>query len=134
MTLNQKLDWLIDQWCERRALKPLRYLLPANHNALVHTDQFGALLDSLRDVKGLCRSDLSSEELTLVISAINELEDFMNARRNSNKKLRELEKYVKSCLKLNSIGGAPQNTEKKRPNIDENDKINQLKVDDSSYY
>ena len=82
MTLNEKLDWLIDQWCERRALRPLRFLLFANHNALVHTDQFGALLDSLRDVKGLCRDDITAEELTLVISAINELEDFMNARLN----------------------------------------------------
>jgi hypothetical protein len=46
----------------------------------------------------------------------------------SNKKLRELEKYVKTCLKLNSVGGASQINDKKRPNFDENDKINQLKV------
>ena len=46
----------------------------------------------------------------------------------SNKKLRELEKYVKTCLKLNSVGGASQINEKKRANFDENDKINQLKV------
>ena len=55
----------------------LAFRLPG---ALAHTDQFGALLDSLRDVKGLCRSELTPEELTLVISSINELEDFMKAR------------------------------------------------------
>ena len=46
----------------------------------------------------------------------------------SNKKLRELEKYVKTCLKLNSVSGVPHLAEKKKPNLDENDKINQLKV------
>lgn len=46
----------------------------------------------------------------------------------SNKKLRELEKYVKTCLKLNSVGGITQNVERKRNINDENDKINQLKV------
>ena len=83
MTLNQKLDWLIDQWCERRALRPLRWLLPVYPGALAHTDQFGDLLDRLRDVKGLCRSELTAEELSHVIAAINELEDFMKARLGS---------------------------------------------------
>jgi hypothetical protein len=80
LTLNQKLDWLIDQWCERRALHPLRFLLAAYPGVLAHTDQFGFLLERLRDVKGLCRNELTSQELTHVISAINELEDFMKAR------------------------------------------------------
>jgi hypothetical protein len=77
LTLCQKLDWLIDQWCERRALKPLRFLLAAYPGVLVHTDQFGDLLEKLRDVKGLCRSELTAEEATHVISTINELENFM---------------------------------------------------------
>lgn len=52
MTLNERLDWVIDQWCERRALRPLRLLLPVYPGALAHTDQFGDLLEGLRDVKG----------------------------------------------------------------------------------
>ena len=80
LTLNQKLDWLIDHWCERRALNPLRYLLSAYPGVLAHTDQFGFLLERLRDVKGLCRSELTPEELTHVIAAINEIEDVMKAR------------------------------------------------------
>jgi hypothetical protein len=83
LTLCQKLDWLIDRWCERRALKPLRFLLAAYPGALVHTDQFGDLLEKLRDVKGLCRSELTAEELAHMISAINELEDFMKKRPGS---------------------------------------------------
>jgi hypothetical protein len=58
----------------------LQFLLRAYPGALAHTDQFGDLLDALRDVKGLCRSDLTQDELGLVISSVNELEDFINQR------------------------------------------------------
>jgi hypothetical protein len=83
MTLTEKLDWLIDQWCERRELRPLQFLLGAYPAPLVHTDQFGQVLDALKDVKGLCRDKLEQEELTLVISLINELEDFIKSRLGS---------------------------------------------------
>ncbi len=83
MTLNQKLDWLIDQWCERRALGPLHSLLRAYPAALVHTDQFGDLLGALRDVKKLCRNELTPEELGHVSSSIGELEDLMKRRLRS---------------------------------------------------
>jgi len=78
--LCQKLDWLIDQWCERRSLRPLQRLLPAYPGVLSHADQLGFLLESLRDVKGLCRGELTSQKLTHVISSINELEDLMKAK------------------------------------------------------
>jgi hypothetical protein len=48
----------------------------------VHTDQFHELLEGLRDVKGLCRHDLTDEELNHVIAAINEIEDTLK-RQNS---------------------------------------------------
>ena len=83
MTLNQKLDWLIDQWCERRAIRPLHSLLRAYPAVLVHTDQFGDLLDTLRDVKKLCRNELTPEELSHVISSIDELEELMKRRLRS---------------------------------------------------
>jgi hypothetical protein len=76
----QKLDWLIDQWCERRALKPLSFLLRAYPGPLLHTDQFGEVLNRLKDVKGLCRHELTQEELADVISSINELEDLVSKR------------------------------------------------------
>ena len=80
MTLYQKLDWLIDQWCERRAIRPLGFLLRQYPCALVHTDQFGDLLEALRDVKGMCRNDLEQQELDYVISSINELETCMKQK------------------------------------------------------
>jgi hypothetical protein len=80
MTLYEKLDWLIDQWCDRRALHPLRFLLSVYPCALVHTDDYFQLLDKLKDVKGLCRNELTQEELGHVISAINEIEDTLKSR------------------------------------------------------
>jgi hypothetical protein len=80
MNFTQKLDRLIDRWCERRALKPLSFLLRAYPGPLFHTDQFGEVLNRLKDVKGLCRQELTQEELADVISSINELEDFVSNR------------------------------------------------------
>jgi hypothetical protein len=74
-TVYQKLDWLIDQWCERKALCPLKFILRVYPGPLVHGDQIGDLLEKLRDIKGLCRSELTSDELGYVISVINEIED-----------------------------------------------------------
>jgi hypothetical protein len=44
--LFKTLDALIDAWCERRALRPLRYLLPAYPAVIAHTDQKFQLLEA----------------------------------------------------------------------------------------
>jgi hypothetical protein len=70
------LDHLINGWCERRALRPLRYLLDAYPGVLAHTDQQFELVEALKKVKALCRDDLTPEELQLVTRA----HDFLNER------------------------------------------------------
>lgn len=75
MDIYQTLDLLIDRWCERRALRPLRLLLPVYTSGLAHTDQKFALLEALKDVKGLCRDELPADELKMLIEAHNALED-----------------------------------------------------------
>jgi len=67
-------------WCERRALKPLHYMLRAYSAVIAHTDQKFRLLDALKDVKGLCRNDLTPEERRLVIKAHDFLEERLNTR------------------------------------------------------
>ena len=76
MDLFKTLDTLIDGWCERRALRPLHFLLRAYPAGVAHTDQKFELLDALKDVKGLSREDLTPEELRLVTQA----HDFLEAR------------------------------------------------------
>jgi hypothetical protein len=80
MTFKQKLDWLIDHWCERRAIQPLKYILRAYPSVLAHTDQLGHLLEALRDAKGFCRNELTQHELDCVISSINELDNAMKQK------------------------------------------------------
>ena len=56
------LDGLIDQWCERRALNPLRGILPAYPLTNNLTDGWHMLYDALRDVRAGCRDELSAAE------------------------------------------------------------------------
>ena len=75
MDVPKILDALIDGWCERRALRPLSYLLPIYPGVLAHTDQKFQLLDAIKDVKGLCRDDLTAEERVLISQVHNAVED-----------------------------------------------------------
>jgi hypothetical protein len=83
----QNIDMLIDRWCQRRALKPLSILLPKYVTPLAHTDQKFELLEALRDVKGLCRKELTAEEIELLIPALNALEDSLDKWRSPQVKV-----------------------------------------------
>jgi hypothetical protein len=78
MELNpcKTLDDLINIWCERRALRPLAYLLPAYPGVSAHIDQQFQLLEALKNLKRLCRDHLTPEELWLVTQA----HDFLDGR------------------------------------------------------
>jgi len=78
MNITQTLDRLIDGWCERRAIRPLQCLLRAYPSPLAHGDQKHELLEALRDVKGLCRPDLTEAELRILICLINTLGDSLH--------------------------------------------------------
>jgi hypothetical protein len=75
-TLFKALDGLINGWCERRALRPLAYLLPAYPGALAHADQQFQLLEALKNLKRLSVDHLTQEELRLVTQA----HDFIDER------------------------------------------------------
>ena len=73
--LFKTLDGLINGWCERRALRPLAYLLPAYPGVFVHADQQFQLLEALKNLKKLCRDRLTPEELRLITQAHNFLDE-----------------------------------------------------------
>jgi hypothetical protein len=78
--LFKTLDGLINGWCERRALRPLGYLLRAYPGVLAHTDEQLHLLEALKNLKRLCRDYLTPEELRLVTQAHNFLEERLRTR------------------------------------------------------
>jgi len=69
--LFKTLDGLVTGWCERQALRPLAYLLPAYPGVCRHTDQQFQLLEALKNLKRLCRDQLTTEELRLITQAHN---------------------------------------------------------------
>jgi len=77
-----KIDILIDGWCERRNLKPLRYILRSYPLCSGMTDEWGELLESLKDIKGLCGKELTSEEKKVLIEVLNAVDDAVNRRNN----------------------------------------------------
>ena len=78
--LLKTLDGLINGWCERRALRPLAYLLPDYPEVFAHTDQQFQLLEALKNLKRLCRDHLTPEELRLITQAHNFLDQRLRTR------------------------------------------------------
>jgi hypothetical protein len=70
-----KIDKLIDGWCERRCLKPLRFILRSYPLAAGLTDEWASLLDSLKDIKGFCGDELTAEERRVMVELINVAHD-----------------------------------------------------------
>jgi|WetSurMetagenome_2_1015567.scaffolds.fasta_scaffold797118_1 hypothetical protein len=66
---NKIVSELIDAWCERRAIRALRILLPAwPHNGL--TDGVAELADALRGVRARARTELTDEEVAQLSTAL----------------------------------------------------------------
>lgn len=58
---------LIDRWCERRALRPLRAILPCYPLVSGLTDEWMSLATSLKIIRVQFATDLVAEELDQVI-------------------------------------------------------------------
>lgn len=78
--VSQILDPLIDAWCERRALRPLRYLLGAYPRPQWLTDDCFQLLEALKDTRGLCHDSLPSDERAALTKAMILLQDALESR------------------------------------------------------
>jgi hypothetical protein len=74
---NVVVEFLIDRWCERRALGPLGRILQAWPN-LGMTDGYGALRNALAAVRSVERDNLDSVESELVHIAQNGIDRLLN--------------------------------------------------------
>lgn len=72
-----EIDKLIDGWCERRSLRPLRLILRNYPISSGLKDESGNLLDSLKDIKGLCESDLTDAEKKTVSQLVNAVHEIV---------------------------------------------------------
>lgn len=57
------MDELIDAWCERRALKPLRIILPSWPFGIGLTDDWHRIREALRHTPAMARDVLTAGEL-----------------------------------------------------------------------
>lgn len=76
--LFSDLDTLIDEWCERRALNPLRILLPAYPILMGTSDEWHNLYNALRDISTSNGDKLKGDErerLNRVVVAIQKMLD-----------------------------------------------------------
>ena len=80
MDVIAAVERLIDRWCERRALRALRYVLPGwtAWNGL--TDGTALLMDGLEKVRALARDELTDEESEIIDAAVSELQHAVHRR------------------------------------------------------
>jgi hypothetical protein len=74
------LDGLVDSWCERRALKPLRHILSAYPLPMGLTDEWEKLYDALRDIRAICRDELEAGEKERLNQAIVDVQNALDRR------------------------------------------------------
>ena len=83
------LDTLIDRWCQRRALAPLRILLPVWPMPMGLTDDWYELRDALRHTRAMASQHLLADELKLLNDAIAHVDVAMSRRSISEDGLSE---------------------------------------------
>lgn len=71
---------LVDRWCERRLLTPLRHLLPVYPLHTPHTDGWFDLYRGLKDVQVFCRSELPSDEQEMLRTAMQDIAQVLDQR------------------------------------------------------
>ena len=75
------LDKLVDEWCERRALRELRTILPGYPMASVLTDGWWTLQTALENVRAFCRESMLPGERVRVDYALRLVNFILERRR-----------------------------------------------------
>jgi hypothetical protein len=74
------LERLVSGWCARRALAPLRHILPAYPAEWDSTDACNRVLEAMKDVRGLSHDALTPDEDRDLTRAINSLQTALGKR------------------------------------------------------
>jgi hypothetical protein len=73
------LDRLVDGWCERRALRPLRILLPAYPMVSTLSDSWHELRGVLRSLRTLRDPDITDSEAAAIEDGLRAVETALAA-------------------------------------------------------
>lgn len=74
--LGSKLDFLIDAWCARKELVPLRHILDGSQAINGLTDGWMELLKELQTIRAQYRPLLTPQELEVVIELQHEIDSY----------------------------------------------------------
>ncbi len=72
--LGEKIHFLIDRWCERRELQPLRRLPNGQASINGLTDGWIEMRDELRTIRAKDKAVLKNDEMDVVIELIQDIE------------------------------------------------------------
>ncbi|HSS63660.1 MAG TPA: hypothetical protein VLS27_04445 [Gammaproteobacteria bacterium] len=71
---GEKIRFLIDRWCERRELQPLRRLLNGQASINGLTDGWIEIRDELRTIRAQDKAVLRNDEMKVVAELIQDIE------------------------------------------------------------
>ena len=77
---DKEISNLVDAWCQRRALRPLRYLLPHwPHNGM--TDGIYELKTALENARAFGRDEILPEEARMLDNVISQIDHALTNRK-----------------------------------------------------
>ncbi len=81
---HEKMLALLNTWCDRRALEPLRVVLPHYplHNGF--TDELGELARALKTVRAQLGAKLPLEEFDRLVALLHAVEDALEKHERSS--------------------------------------------------
>ena len=74
LELGDKIDFLIDRWCERRELQPLRRLLNGQASINGLTDGWFEMHDELKAIRAQDKAFLNDDEMDVIVELIQSIE------------------------------------------------------------
>ena len=78
--LGSKIDWLIEAWCARKELGPLRRILNGSVAINGLTDGWAELLKQLQTIRAQDKGHLTETELNVVIELQHLMDSYVHRR------------------------------------------------------
>lgn len=80
---HDEMTALLNDWCDRRALEPLRLVLPHYPIFNGHTDELAELARALKTVRTEMRPTLPLEEFDRIVAVLHALEDALERHKRN---------------------------------------------------